>query len=73
MSVGLLSQTYLEAVNAETILVPSVSWALNTEEMIDTPDSKTSLDCICQFSVFKSQRELLDVMNQKIKGWFRIV
>jgi hypothetical protein len=28
-SVGMLSQTYLEAIDADTVLVPMVSWDLN--------------------------------------------
>jgi len=30
MSVGMLSQTYLEAIEAETVLVPIITWQRNT-------------------------------------------
>ena len=30
MSVGMLSQTYLERIEAETILVPIITWERNT-------------------------------------------
>lgn len=34
MSVGMLSQTYLEAINAETILVPIITWNRNTNILL---------------------------------------
>ena len=45
-SAGMLSQTYLEAVRSETILVPTVNFAFNTGEVIETPDSLASLRSI---------------------------
>ena len=34
MSVGMLSQTYLEAIDAETILVPIITWERNTNILL---------------------------------------
>jgi len=34
MSVGMLSQTFLEAIEAETILVPIITWQRNTNILL---------------------------------------
>jgi len=34
MSVGMLSQTYLEAIEAETILVPIITWSRSTNILL---------------------------------------
>ncbi|XP_029214012.2 MORC family CW-type zinc finger protein 3-like isoform X3 [Acropora millepora] len=57
-SVGFLSQTYLDAIKAETILVPMVTW--DTDGKI-TPksDKEKALKDILTYSIFRRKEELL--------------
>ncbi|XP_051878502.1 MORC family CW-type zinc finger protein 3-like [Pristis pectinata] len=59
LSVGLLSQTYLEQINAQAIIVPIVPFNQQNKNLIVTEDSVPSLEAILKYSVFKSQEELL--------------
>ncbi|XP_032886489.1 MORC family CW-type zinc finger protein 4-like isoform X2 [Amblyraja radiata] len=59
LSVGLLSQSYLEQINAQAIIVPIVPFNQQNKNLIVTEDSVPSLEAILKFSVFKSQEELL--------------
>ncbi|XP_078268577.1 MORC family CW-type zinc finger protein 4 isoform X2 [Rhinoraja longicauda] len=59
LSVGLLSQSYLEQINAQAIIVPIVPFNQQNNILIVTEDSVPSLEAILKFSVFKSQEELL--------------
>nr|XP_015219303.1 PREDICTED: MORC family CW-type zinc finger protein 3 isoform X1 [Lepisosteus oculatus] len=56
MSIGLLSQTFLEATKAENIVVPIVTFCQNRR--LVTQDSRASLDAILQHSLFRTEREL---------------
>ena len=49
-SIGMLSQTYLEAIKSETILVPTVSWSIVTHERIISPDSDASMHSISRYA-----------------------
>ncbi|XP_053161258.1 MORC family CW-type zinc finger protein 3 isoform X2 [Hemicordylus capensis] len=58
MSVGLLSQTYLEAIKAEHVIVPIISF--NKKRQIMNPkESAASLSAILEHSLFPTEEELL--------------
>lgn len=57
MSVGLLSQTFLEETKAETVLVPIATWNAKTREPIQSIGDR-SLKCILSYSIFTSVDEL---------------
>uniref|UniRef100_A0A6I8NIU7 MORC family CW-type zinc finger 4 n=1 Tax=Ornithorhynchus anatinus TaxID=9258 RepID=A0A6I8NIU7_ORNAN len=59
LSVGLLSQTYLECTHPEEIIVPIVPFNQQTKKIILTKDSIPSLEAILQHSLFSSVEELL--------------
>ncbi|XP_004710086.1 MORC family CW-type zinc finger protein 4 [Echinops telfairi] len=59
LTVGLLSQTYLECVQAQAVIVPIVPFSQLTKKMIVTEDSLPSLEAILNYSVFNSEIELL--------------
>ncbi|XP_062502442.1 MORC family CW-type zinc finger protein 3-like isoform X2 [Corticium candelabrum] len=67
MSVGFLSQSYLAAINAETILVPIVSWTRSSDTVIPTVDAENSLTAIKTYSLFHSEAELLSQFKQHFK------
>jgi hypothetical protein len=66
MSVGFLSQTYLQKINSDTVLVPIVTWYKQNKKR--KPETDQSLDAIINFTFFNSEEELIkqleDVMNQ---------
>ncbi|MBN3312011.1 MORC3 protein, partial [Atractosteus spatula] len=55
MSIGLLSQTFLEATKAENIVVPIVTFCQNRHIL----SCAASLDAILQHSLFRTERELM--------------
>ncbi|XP_021365553.1 MORC family CW-type zinc finger protein 3-like isoform X2 [Mizuhopecten yessoensis] len=60
MSVGLLSQTYLNNINAETVRVPIVTWNLSDKTKRLDPSVTASLDAILKHSsIFKTEADLL--------------
>ncbi|XP_078403150.1 uncharacterized protein LOC144683716 isoform X1 [Cetorhinus maximus] len=59
LSVGLLSQTYLEQINAQAVIIPIVPFNQQNKNLIVTEDSVPSLEAILKHSIFKSQEELL--------------
>uniref|UniRef100_H0X8Q9 MORC family CW-type zinc finger 4 n=1 Tax=Otolemur garnettii TaxID=30611 RepID=H0X8Q9_OTOGA len=59
LSVGLLSQTYLECVQAQAIIVPIVPFNQQDRKMIITEDSLPSLEAILNYSIFNSENDLL--------------
>nr|XP_022292536.1 MORC family CW-type zinc finger protein 3-like isoform X1 [Crassostrea virginica] len=75
MSVGLLSQTYLKAIKAETILVPILSWNLPDKSHRVTTESKHNLTAICNHSIFKTEKELLSELEslEKLGTGTRII
>ncbi|XP_072019625.1 MORC family CW-type zinc finger protein 3-like [Amphiura filiformis] len=58
-TVGFLSQTFLEKVEATTVLVPIVSWTLDNQ-IIQSEEDADSLEAILQHSIFKTQAELFE-------------
>ncbi|NWZ19701.1 MORC4 protein, partial [Asarcornis scutulata] len=59
LSVGLFSQTYLEAVQAEEVIVPLVPFSQQNKKIIVTEDSVLSLQAILEHTLFNTQEELL--------------
>lgn len=73
MSVGLLSQTYLKSVNAETVLIPIVSFSTKTKKLLDenSAAAQENLRVILQWSVFSTSDDLvnsLSTVNSSFKG-----
>ncbi|KFQ27724.1 MORC family CW-type zinc finger protein 3, partial [Merops nubicus] len=58
MSVGLLSQTFLEATKAEHVMVPIVTFD-NHHILCDPTESKSSLKAILTHSLFSTEEKLL--------------
>nr|XP_036870661.1 MORC family CW-type zinc finger protein 3 isoform X3 [Manis javanica] len=58
MSVGFLSQTYLEVIKAEHVLVPIVAFNKH-RQMINLAESKASLAAILGHSLFSTEQKLL--------------
>ncbi|KAM4700653.1 MORC family CW-type zinc finger protein 3-like [Discoglossus pictus] len=61
MSVGMLSQTYLEAINAEHVMVPIILFNKQNIllQLIKTANSKTNLKAILTHSLLSTEKELL--------------
>ncbi|KAB0352771.1 hypothetical protein FD754_017628 [Muntiacus muntjak] len=59
LTVGLLSQTYLECVQAQAVIVPIVPFNQKNKKMIITEDSLPSLEAILNYSIFNSENDLL--------------
>ncbi|XP_068126563.1 MORC family CW-type zinc finger protein 3 [Hyperolius riggenbachi] len=58
MHVGMLSQTYLEKINAEHVIVPIISFN-KQKQLVTTPDSDANLRAILAHSLLKTESELL--------------
>ncbi|XP_009977286.1 PREDICTED: MORC family CW-type zinc finger protein 3 [Tauraco erythrolophus] len=58
MSVGLLSQTFLEVTKAEHVMVPIVTFT-NQRQISDRTESKNSLKAILTHSLFSTEEKLL--------------
>ncbi|XP_021568563.1 MORC family CW-type zinc finger protein 3 isoform X3 [Carlito syrichta] len=58
MSVGFLSQTYLEVIEAEHVVVPIVAFNKH-RQMINLTESKASLAAILEHSLFSTEQKLL--------------
>ncbi|XP_051047876.1 MORC family CW-type zinc finger protein 3 [Phodopus roborovskii] len=58
MSVGFLSQTYLEVIKAEHVVVPIVTFNKH-RQMINLAESKASLAAILEHSLFSTEQKLL--------------
>ncbi|XP_042546013.1 MORC family CW-type zinc finger protein 4 isoform X1 [Dipodomys spectabilis] len=59
LTVGLLSQTYLECVHAQAVIVPIVPYSQQNKKMIITEDSLPSLEAILNYSIFNNENDLL--------------
>uniref|UniRef100_T1JJV4 CW-type domain-containing protein n=1 Tax=Strigamia maritima TaxID=126957 RepID=T1JJV4_STRMM len=61
MSVGMLSQTYLDKIKSDTVVVPIVTWDCS-DGTIEYPDTneKSSLAEIIKYSICKSEDQLID-------------
>nr|XP_020030303.1 MORC family CW-type zinc finger protein 3 isoform X2 [Castor canadensis] len=58
MSVGFLSQTYLEVIKAEHVIVPIVAFNKH-RQMINLAESKASLAAVLEHSLFSTEQKLL--------------
>ncbi|XP_038142559.1 MORC family CW-type zinc finger protein 3 [Cyprinodon tularosa] len=58
-TVGLLSQTYLQNIKAQAVIVPIVPFNQQTRSLVVTEDSEASLAAILEHSIIKSQEEIL--------------
>uniref|UniRef100_A0A8D1SEF3 MORC family CW-type zinc finger 3 n=2 Tax=Sus scrofa TaxID=9823 RepID=A0A8D1SEF3_PIG len=58
MSVGFLSQTYLEVIKAEHVVVPIVAFSKD-RQIINSTESKASLAAILEHSLFSTEQKLL--------------
>ncbi|XP_054595098.2 MORC family CW-type zinc finger protein 3 [Nothobranchius furzeri] len=58
-TVGLLSQTYLENIKAQAVIVPIVPFSQQTKSLVVTEDSEASLAAIFQHSIISSQEQIL--------------
>lgn len=58
-TVGLLSQTYLQNIKAQAVIVPIVPFNQQTRSLVVTEDSEASLAAILQHSIINSQEEIL--------------
>lgn len=58
MNVGLLSQSYLEAISAEHVVVPIVTYTYQ-RKIICTPESQASFKAILKYSLFSTEKDLL--------------
>ncbi|XP_038172993.1 MORC family CW-type zinc finger protein 4 isoform X1 [Arvicola amphibius] len=59
LTVGLLSQTYLECIQAQAVIVPIVPFSQQNKKMVVTEDSLPSLEAILNYSIFNSEKDLL--------------
>ncbi|XP_047441492.1 MORC family CW-type zinc finger protein 3 [Mugil cephalus] len=57
-TVGMLSQTYLENIKAQAVIVPIVPFSQQTKSMIVTEDSEASLAAILQHSIINSLEQI---------------
>ncbi|KAM9709214.1 MORC family CW-type zinc finger protein 3a isoform 1-T1 [Menidia menidia] len=63
LCVGMLSQTYLEKINAKQIIVPIVCFEHSGSKFCVREEHKASLQDILRFSLFTTQDQLLDEIN----------
>ncbi|KAM8909975.1 MORC family CW-type zinc finger protein 3 [Spinachia spinachia] len=57
-SVGMLSQTYLQNIKAQAVIVPIVPFNQQTKSLVVTEDSEASLAAILQHSLITSQEQI---------------
>ncbi|XP_073524489.1 MORC family CW-type zinc finger protein 3 [Phyllobates terribilis] len=62
MHVGMLSQSYLEAVKAENVIVPIISFD-KQKQLVKSPDSDANLQAILGHSLLRTQKDLLTEMD----------
>ncbi|XP_045573905.1 MORC family CW-type zinc finger protein 3 isoform X5 [Salmo salar] len=59
LTVGMLSQSYLQAIKAQAVIVPIVPFNQQTKMLVVTEDSEASLNAILTHSLIHTQQELL--------------
>ncbi|XP_070769276.1 MORC family CW-type zinc finger protein 3 [Enoplosus armatus] len=57
-TVGMLSQTYLENIKAQAVIVPIVPFSQQTKSLVVTEDSEASLAAILQHSIITSHEQI---------------
>ncbi|XP_064598348.1 MORC family CW-type zinc finger protein 3-like isoform X2 [Liolophura sinensis] len=63
MSVGFLSQSYLQAINAKTVFVPIATWRLPSKQMVQTQECYSSLKEILRHSIFRTERSIIQELD----------
>ncbi|XP_059150186.1 MORC family CW-type zinc finger protein 3-like isoform X2 [Physella acuta] len=58
-SVGFLSQTYLQGINAESVLVPLLEYKVPTLTPIQRAGRESNLEAILEYSLYKSEEDLV--------------
>lgn len=62
-SVGLLSQSFLQAIKAQAVIVPIAPFNQQTKTLVVTEDSEASLRAILKYSLFQSESELQEQLD----------
>ncbi|XP_072524819.1 MORC family CW-type zinc finger protein 3 isoform X2 [Salminus brasiliensis] len=62
-SVGMLSQTFLQAIKSQAVIVPITPFNQQTKSLVITEDSEASLRAILTHSIFKSVFELQEQLD----------
>ncbi|XP_055368457.1 MORC family CW-type zinc finger protein 3 [Betta splendens] len=57
-TVGMLSQTYLENIKAQAVIVPIVPFSQQTKSLVVTEDSEASLAAILQHSIISTREQI---------------
>ncbi|XP_055954587.1 MORC family CW-type zinc finger protein 3-like isoform X2 [Patella vulgata] len=59
MSVGMLSQNYLNQIKAETVVIPMVTWNILNKKRSNSTETVSNLREITKYSLFNSEERLL--------------
>ncbi|XP_052431045.1 MORC family CW-type zinc finger protein 4 isoform X2 [Carassius gibelio] len=62
-SVGMLSQSFLQAIKAQAVIVPIAPFNQQTKALVVTEDSEASLRAILKYSLFQSVSELQEQLD----------
>ncbi|XP_076861912.1 MORC family CW-type zinc finger protein 3 isoform X2 [Brachyhypopomus gauderio] len=62
-SIGMLSQSFLQAIKAQAVIVPIAPFNQQTKSLVITEDSEASLRAILTHSLFKSESELQEQLD----------
>ncbi|XP_057204822.1 MORC family CW-type zinc finger protein 3 isoform X1 [Triplophysa rosa] len=62
-SVGMLSQSFLQAINAQAVIVPIAPFNQQTKTLVVTEDSEASLGAILKYSLFHTVSELEEQLD----------
>ncbi|XP_073677013.1 MORC family CW-type zinc finger protein 3 [Garra rufa] len=62
-SVGMLSQSFLQAIKAQAVIVPIAPFNQQTKTLVVTEDSEASLRAILKYSLFQSVSELQEQLD----------
>ncbi|XP_051774478.1 MORC family CW-type zinc finger protein 4 [Ctenopharyngodon idella] len=62
-SVGMLSQSFLQAIKAQAVIVPIAPFNQQTKTLVVTEDSEASLRAILKYSLFQSESELQEQLD----------
>uniref|UniRef100_A0A7S3UB35 CW-type domain-containing protein n=1 Tax=Picocystis salinarum TaxID=88271 RepID=A0A7S3UB35_9CHLO len=64
MSVGFLSQTFLEEIQASEIIVPMLTWDLDGNRIVHEPDEwDENMEAITKYSMYTSETAILSQLN----------
>ncbi|XP_059150190.1 MORC family CW-type zinc finger protein 3-like isoform X2 [Physella acuta] len=71
-SVGFLSQTYLQGIKAESVLVPLLEYQVPTLKPVPRSGRNLNLEAILEYSLYKSEEDLVAELT-KLKAGTKIV